>query len=191
MKNIAARKGRFFHMVPAKRLLNIAAGLLPVALLLFFVAAILPPEAGAVPFFSRQVGRNCAYCHTLIPKLNEKGRTFRTNGYRFEAEESWKDVKDMTTVPLSIEVEAAASLNGVKTSGREARSSNLSVEEVELFGGGAFGSSGVVSAMAVVEFKEAGAGGANQYEAEISQAFVRFNDIIGPPGAGVLNIKFG
>lgn len=178
-------------MVTAKRFLNIAAGLMPAALLLFSIAAIQPPEAGAVPFFARQVGRNCAYCHTLAPKLNEKGRIFLANGYRFEAEESWEDVKDMTTLPLSLEVEAAASLSEVKTSGREARSSNLSVEEVEIFGGGALDSAGAVSAMAVVAFKEAGAGAVSRYEAEICQAFVRFNDIIGPAGAGILNIKFG
>ncbi len=172
-------------MDAARRLLSVAAPLL------LFVSAVLPTEAGAVPFFARQVGRNCSYCHTLVPKLNEKGRTFLANGYRFEAEESWKDVKDMTTIPLSLEVEAEASLNEAKTSGNTARSSNLSVEEVELFGGGALDSAGIVSAMAVVGFKEAGAGAVPAYEAEISQAFVRINDVVGPQGAGALNIKAG
>ncbi len=184
----APRKGRLLHMVPAKRPLKIAAGLLPALSLFFSLAALLPHEASAAPFFARQVGRNCSYCHTLVPKLNEKGRTFLANGYRFEAEESWNDVKDMTTIPLSLEVKAAATLNEAKTSVKETRSSNLSVEEVEIFGGGVLDSAGAVSAMAVAGFKEAGA---NLYEAEISQAFVRFNDIIGPAGAGLLNIKFG
>ncbi len=178
-------------MVPAKRPLKTAAWLLPALSLFFFLAALPPHEAGAAPFFARQVGRNCSYCHTLVPKLNEKGRTFLVNGYRFEAEESWKDVKDMTGIPLSLEVEAAASLSEAKTSVKETRSSNLSVEEVEIFGGGVLDSAGAVSAMAVVGFKEAGAGGANLHEAEVSQAFVRFNDIMGPAGAGILNIKFG
>ena len=67
-----------------------------------------------MPFFARRIGRDCTYCHTLIPKLNEMGRTFRSNGYRFTAEEEWQDVRDWQTVPVSVEAEVEESMGAAE-----------------------------------------------------------------------------
>ncbi|RLJ70328.1 hypothetical protein BCF55_0596 [Hydrogenivirga caldilitoris] len=42
---------------------------------------ILPSEAKAMPSFARQTGLSCSTCHTIPPRLNAYGRTFKIRGY--------------------------------------------------------------------------------------------------------------
>ncbi|MDP2690061.1 MAG: hypothetical protein Q8P48_08120 [Deltaproteobacteria bacterium] len=140
-----------------------------------------------MPFFARRIGRDCTYCHTLIPKLNETGRIFRSNGYRFIAEEDWQDVRDWQTIPVSVEVEVEGMYDRLKASGVVTETSDMKVEEVEIAAGGPMGRSGRVSALALAAFEETDSG----VEASISRAFVQVNDLVGPPGEGRLNIRAG
>ena len=56
--------------------------MLPPALsLAMLLALLLPLPASAVPSFSRQTGRPCAGCHTMIPELNQYGREFKLTGF--------------------------------------------------------------------------------------------------------------
>lgn len=152
--------------------------------LLFF---IVPDSALAVPAFSRQIGRDCTFCHKLFPKLNETGRTFRANGYRLAGEGEWKDVKDWTSIPASFEMEVEGIYNKFKTSGARTESSDLKIEEVELIAGGAMGKTGKVSAFGIIKFEQTDTGSSTT----IHKAFVQINDLAGASGEGVLNLRAG
>jgi|HubBroStandDraft_3_1064219.scaffolds.fasta_scaffold81002_2 hypothetical protein len=49
----------------------------PIALALIFCT----PKAGATPTFARQTGRNCSFCHSGVPRLNDTGVAFKNNGF--------------------------------------------------------------------------------------------------------------
>jgi hypothetical protein len=49
---------------------------------LFLCAGGLFTNADAMPMFARKLGIGCAYCHTVIPRLNETGYKFRAAGFR-------------------------------------------------------------------------------------------------------------
>lgn len=149
---------------------------------------VLPVESEAMPFFARQIGRDCTFCHTAFPKLNETGRIFRSNGYRFAEDEEWKDVKDLTTIPIAMEVEAEGIYNKDKKSGVETTSSDMKVAEVEISMGGPMGKTGAISVLGMVGIEELSIG---SYEVDIPSAFVQVNDLVGPTGSGMLNLKAG
>jgi hypothetical protein len=51
----------------------------PVAL-----ALMLPTrKADATPYFARQTGHNCSFCHRGVPALNHTGLAFKNNGFHF------------------------------------------------------------------------------------------------------------
>ncbi|HEY3122434.1 MAG TPA: hypothetical protein VGK70_00050, partial [Thermoanaerobaculia bacterium] len=50
--------------------------------LAFFVFVMTAVVASAMPQFSRKYNVECAYCHTVIPKLTEAGFQFRAAGWR-------------------------------------------------------------------------------------------------------------
>ena len=51
----------------------------PVAL-----ASMFPTlKADATPYFARQTGRNCNFCHRGAPRLNHTGLIFKNNGFLF------------------------------------------------------------------------------------------------------------
>jgi hypothetical protein len=56
----------------------------PIALALMFPA----PKADATPYFARQTGRSCNFCHRGPPRLNDTGLAFKNKGFRFP--ESYK-----------------------------------------------------------------------------------------------------
>jgi hypothetical protein len=168
---------------------------LPAALFLFFSFAfsiVVPQEADALPFFARQIGRSCTFCHTQIPKLNETGRVFRANGFRFEDEGEWKRVRDLTTIPVSFEVEVEGKYDRIKSSGLRTESSDMVIEEAEVYAGGAVGKTGRVSTLLAIRVAQTeDASGATTYEASAPAAFIQINDLSGPAGAGRLNLKAG
>lgn len=149
--------------------------------------ALDPTPAEAFPFFSRQIGRDCTYCHTLFPKLNETGRIYRSNGYRFEGEGEWKEIKDITGIPASLEVEVEGIYNKIKTGGLRTETSDAKIEEVEISAGGAFGKSGKVTVLGTVLTGQTDTG----TDTRINKALVQINDLIGDTGAGVLNLRAG
>lgn len=162
------------------------------AVFIFLSLSLFVPAASeAVPMFAREVGRDCTYCHTILPKLNERGRVYRANGYRFSAEEQWKNVKDWTHLPISAEIALEGFYSKSKTSGVETTSSDLTLEEFELITGGTMGKTGKVSALATFAVKQVDAVGSTTYKPIIEQAFIRVNDLAGETGEGLLNLKVG
>jgi hypothetical protein len=71
-------------------------------------AVVVPKTADAIPAFSRQTGKPCSTCHSVIPKLNQTGQNFRTNGFRFPEEKERKAEQDLKHVPGSAEIEVEA-----------------------------------------------------------------------------------
>jgi hypothetical protein len=53
--------------------------------------ALTPPPAHAIPPFARKYRISCATCHVAIPKLNELGETFASNGFEFAIGEIPRD----------------------------------------------------------------------------------------------------
>ena len=192
MNNSMLRPGR--AAVPRSRR-GIPGGLctlLGITLLLSSILTLLvPARAGAVPHFARRIGRNCTYCHTLFPKLNETGRIFLSNGFRFEDEETWVRAKDMKTIPVSFEVELEGIYNNTTASGVGTESSDMKVEEVEVMAGGAFGKTGRLTVFGVLAVEQSDSNGAAVYESAIDDAFIQVNDLMGPTGAGRLNLRVG
>lgn len=159
----------------------------------FFILAlltflILPSVAEAFPSFSRHVGRDCGYCHSAVPKLNDTGRTYLFNGYRFEAEGEWKAVKDIQQAPVSFEAEIEALYDNVRTAGVRSEASDLKVEEAEVIAASALGKEGRISAVIAVAVQQANDG---SFDTVLPKAFVQVNDLIGPAGSGRLNLKAG
>jgi hypothetical protein len=157
-------------------------------LALLVMALLLPSAAEAFPSFARHVGRDCGYCHTAFPKLNDTGRTYLFNGYRFEAEGEWRSVKDLQSMPVSFEVEVEGLYDNIKNSGVWAEASDLKVEEAEVIAAGAFGREGRLTALFSAAVQQANDGA---FDTVIPKAFVQINDLIGPTGAGRLNFKAG
>lgn len=160
--------------------------------LTLLLSLVLPPSAFSLPFFARQIGRTCTYCHIQLPKLNETGRVFRSNGFRFGDEGEWIEADDITTIPVSFEVEVEGKYDRIKSSGVKTESSDMVIEEAEVYAGGALGKSGRVSAlMAVLVEQTEEAAGSTTYVASIHNAFVQVNDLAGPPGSGRFNLRAG
>jgi len=80
-------------------------------------AAVALKKAEAIPVFSRQTGKPCSTCHDVIPKLNQTGQNFRTNGFRFPEDREWRDAQNLKEVPQSAEIE-------VETEFKQDRSGN-------------------------------------------------------------------
>lgn len=154
------------------------------SLIAFF--RVSPAEAH--PSFARHVGRDCGYCHTAFPKLNDTGRTYLANGYRFEAEGEWREVKDLQSIPVSFEVEVEALYDNIRKAGDWAEASDLKVEEAEIMAGGAFGKQGRVTALVSAAVQQANDG---TFNTVIPKAFAQVNDLAGPAGAGFLNLRAG
>lgn len=159
-----------------------------VALAFSLVAFFSASPAEAYPSFARHVGRDCGYCHTAFPKLNDTGRTYLANGYRFEAEGEWRDVKDLQSMPVSFEVEVEGLYDNIRKAGDWAAASDLKVEEAEIIAGGAFGKQGRVTALMSAAVQQDNDG---SFDTVIPKAFVQVNDIAGPTGAGFLNLRAG
>jgi hypothetical protein len=77
---------------------SIAAGgafvLTPIALALMFPT----PKADATPYFARQTGKTCNFCHRGVPRLNDTGFAFKNNGFAFPKSNKPSD-KDREEAP--------------------------------------------------------------------------------------------
>lgn len=52
--------------------------------------AVAPRQAHAMPSFARKENLGCPVCHTAFPELNETGRAYKDNSYRFPGAKSGK-----------------------------------------------------------------------------------------------------
>ena len=78
------------------------AGVL-IGLLLVGLSLVAPPDAAAIPAFSRMFGQACSACHNPFPQLNQAGEEFRLSGYtRYEGGAALPKVPPVTTGPLSL-----------------------------------------------------------------------------------------
>ncbi|MBE9531754.1 MAG: hypothetical protein IME98_02995, partial [Proteobacteria bacterium] len=160
--------------------------LLFIFLALFILSTFAASESFAMPMFAKRIGRDCSYCHVSFPKLNETGRIFRANGFRFAEEEQWVEIKDMDTLPLAMEIEIEGVFNKTKSGGVWSDESDMKVEELEIMAGAVLGKEGKVSVLGVIGIEET----ATDYE-PFSHGYIQINDLIGPRGEGVLNLKAG
>ncbi len=147
------------------------------------VEFLAPPEAEAIPAFSRQTGESCSTCHVAYPKLNQTGQNFRTNGFRFPEDKEWQDVQDLKHVPLSVEIEVEAEYTKTRGAGASGQESLLKIDEVELLAGAPLGKEGRFSGYGVLSFAEG--------DVSVGQAYGQVNDLLGEKGHGLLNIKVG
>ncbi|MFZ3072481.1 MAG: porin [Thermodesulfobacteriota bacterium] len=162
------------------------------AIILFMALGLVftTGAAWAMPHFSRKVAKDCTFCHSVFPKLNENGRIFRSNGYRFaEDMEKWAiEAKDITMFPLSAEVEIELEHNqDTPLVGSTNTESELKLDEVELLFASAMGKTGKISALGVIAVEQDG----DAYETVIGPAYVQINDLIGDVGKGTLNLRAG
>jgi hypothetical protein len=60
----------------------------------FLFMSLLPEDAEAIPAFARKYQFSCTNCHLAWPQLNQMGRTFKENGYRFPGNEKTEVISD-------------------------------------------------------------------------------------------------
>jgi hypothetical protein len=143
-------------------------------------AVMAPKEAEAIPAFSRQTEKACSTCHQALPKLNQTGQSFRMNGFRFPEDKEWTDIQDMKHVPVSTRIIVEAEYNNADNS---KATSKLGVATIELMAGAPLGTTGVFSPYIDIGY-------ANRTIA-VNQAYGQINDLLGPTGHGLLNLRFG
>lgn len=144
------------------------------------LAVVAPKTAEAIPAFSRQTEKSCSTCHNAIPKLNQVGQNFRTNGFRFPEDKEWQDVQDLKHVPLSAKLDVAGELNKADGS---AQTSLLKIEDFKVHAATPLGKTGKFSGYAIATFVEK--------SVTVGQAYGQINDLIGEVGHGLLHLKVG
>lgn len=58
-----------------------------ISVVLILVSTLYPGESNAIPAFARKNGLACSGCHSAWPMLNNVGRRYKENGYRFSKAE--------------------------------------------------------------------------------------------------------
>jgi hypothetical protein len=170
-------------------------------------ALLVPPQAGAIPSYSRKYATSCSTCHTVYPKLTHFGEAFRRNGYRFPGvydtdyvkqdlipmgqEAAKKDFPNstwpsfMTNVPLlAFGVNSRMTLHP-DTGSAAARADNRTMVSFDrLANSGSLYASGnideTLTVRATVSVSDTGA--------SLDEAVVVWSDIVGPRGAVSLSI---
>ncbi len=99
-----------------------------IVLLAASLIAFAPSIAGAIPPFARKYRISCATCHVAIPKLNELGETFASNGFEFAIGEIPRDtiatgdplLRMQNSFPLGVRVDAYQRLLSRRAAGEAA-----------------------------------------------------------------------
>jgi hypothetical protein len=164
---------------------------------------LVPHPVEAIPAFARKYATSCQTCHTVFPKLNAFGTSFRLNGYRMpkETEDLVKEKpvslgspaykklwphaiwpgEISSGVPLAVNVKMAvvnnASLNDDGTTSK-VKSDFQFPQEVNLFAGGTLGEH--VSYLGEVTF---GVSGDGSVETEVEHSHIAFDSPFGPENA--------
>ncbi len=149
--------------------------------------AFLPLGAEATPFFASQTGKDCSYCHSVYPKLNETGLAFMHNGYRLPGE-TFLEAKNLSSIPASLEATAAIDYDKLKSNGTTSTASDIRLDNVTLSAGGAMGATGKVSTLGTIAVEQNPDG---TFTTTIEKAFVQVNDLAGETGNGNLNVRAG
>jgi hypothetical protein len=64
------------------------------AALVFLCVSLIPEDSNAIPTFARKHQMTCSNCHLAWPQLNQLGRTFKEDGYRFPGNEKTEVISD-------------------------------------------------------------------------------------------------
>jgi len=65
-----------------------------IAAMVFLCVCLIPEDSNAIPAFARKYQMNCGNCHLAWPQLNQVGRTFKENGYKFPGNEQTEVISD-------------------------------------------------------------------------------------------------
>ena len=151
------------------------------------------PHAHAIPAFARQLDVACSTCHSAFPRLNEAGRTFRSNGYRMLEEAKGLEAWQLDSLPLAFEAEMEAfrDRDTDSESVRLPTASDVKLEAAEVLFGTALGETGRASVFAAIEVAQEDENGETTYAAELGPAFIQVNDLAGGQGLGRLNFRVG
>jgi hypothetical protein len=79
------------------KLKPIVLGSLLAVMFLALALMLAAPKAEATPSFARQTGRNCNFCHSGVPRLNNTGLAFKNNGFRFSDSDKAPDKEHQDT----------------------------------------------------------------------------------------------
>ncbi|HLG22028.1 MAG TPA: hypothetical protein VI382_04375, partial [Candidatus Manganitrophaceae bacterium] len=129
------------------------------------------------------------------------------NGFRFPDDEEWKEIKEMPSAPLSLEVVLEGFINNDEDSAgvKKEQQSDFLLEEVEILAGAPIGKSGRVSVFGTIEVEQEGrevATGVDfatatveteeiPYQVAIGSTYIQVNDLLGGVGSGLLNFRAG
>jgi hypothetical protein len=101
--------------------------------LLFLVVSVAP----GMPMFSRKYQVACAYCHTVIPRLNEAGYEFRAAGFRTPEEIGKRDEKDTFKFMIgdydSVRLQLRYDLSRTDNAGTVTTTNQLTYHEITLY----------------------------------------------------------
>ncbi len=181
------------------------------ALFLAVAALVLAASfrpASAVPVFARKYRTSCTTCHTVFPKLNSFGESFRLNGYRMPAEtedqikeepvslgseaykKTWPAMVYPSTVPSNVPVAINVKLADVYQSTSDAggrsilRNDFQFPQEVNLFTAGTLGEKfGFLGELTYAENSDGSS------TTEIERVMLTINSPFGPEHA--FNFKIG
>lgn len=114
---------------------------------LFYIAAMNPPKAEAVPSYARQTGLPCSGCHYTPPELNPAGRRFKLTGYVDRGDDTKTVTADgakkraaldlLASLPLSVMLET--SFTSLKTPQPQTQNGNFEFpQDISLFLSGAW-----------------------------------------------------
>jgi hypothetical protein len=71
----------------------------------FLFVSLIPEDSLAIPAFARKYQMNCSNCHVAWPQLNQLGRMFKEDGYKFPGNEKTEVISDFLQwdkhIPLS------------------------------------------------------------------------------------------
>ena len=76
----------------------------------FLCGSALAPPANAMPMFAQKYSLSCAYCHTMVPRLNTFGYEFRRAGFRLPGapNNTSHAFKDVASIVLSTRLATAS-----------------------------------------------------------------------------------
>jgi hypothetical protein len=101
----------------------------------FLFAAV--SVASGMPMFSRKYSVACAYCHTVIPRLNEAGFAFRAAGFRPPEEIGKRDEKETFKFNIgeydSVRLQLRYDLSRTDNAGAVSTTNQLAYHEITLY----------------------------------------------------------
>jgi len=144
-------------------------------------AFLMATQASAIPAFARKEGQDCGFCHTAYPKLNEAGRGYKQNGFRFPGELGNNIWEETSGVPLSAVAEIEAFLDHTRPARGKTETSGPDgkIDEIEIMGAGTL--SNRASFFTAIGYDE-------DAVADLGPVWVQVNDLYGPQGAANLQI---